>query len=75
MPKRARKHPGAQGPAKPAKPARPHRERVNFYVDAGTVTILDNLVKSLPELDSRSAAIRYLARWYERAAEGDDVTS
>jgi hypothetical protein len=74
MPKRARKHPGEQGHSRP-RPARPHKERVNFSVDAGTMKILDKLVKVQPELDSRSAAIRYLARWYDRMAEGKDVIS
>lgn len=65
MTKRAPKHP---------KQARPQRKKMQFYVDPSTVTILDNLVKSLPELDNRSAAIRYLARWYDRA-QGEDLAS
>lgn len=67
MPKPASKH--------PSKTAKPHKERVNFSVDAGTMKILDRLVKAQPELDSRSAAIRYLARWYDRTAQGEDVAS
>jgi hypothetical protein len=74
MPKRARKHPGTPGHGRP-KHAKPRRERVNFYVDLPTMKILDSVVKSNPELDSRSAAVRFLARWYDRAAQGKDVTS
>jgi hypothetical protein len=66
MPKRARKHP---------KHTKPQRERVNFYVDSITMKILDSLVKTNAELDSRSAAIRYVVRWYERAAQGNDAAS
>ena len=75
MPKPARKHPGASGHGRPRQPARPQKARVNFYVDTGTVKILDNLVKTQPELDNRSAAVRFLARWYDRAAQGKDVSS
>jgi hypothetical protein len=71
MPKRARKHPGAQGAPRPPRPARPHRERVNFYVDDNTVQVLDSLVNDTPEIENRSAAIRYLARWYEMTAQGN----
>ena len=60
---------------KTPKPPRVHRERVNFYVDLATVRILDNLVKTQPELENRSAAVRFLARWYDRAAQGPDATS
>ena len=57
------------------KPARPHRARVNFYVDDETVATLDNLVNQTPEIENRSAAIRYLARWYEQTSRGEsDMT-
>jgi len=61
--------------SKTPKPPRVHRERVNFYVDLATVKILDNLVKTQPELENRSAAVRFLARWYDRAAQGPDATT
>jgi hypothetical protein len=50
-------------PKKP-KSSKPHRARVNFYVDDATVKVLDSLVNETPEIENRSAAIRYLARWY-----------
>ena len=60
---------------KKAKPSRPHRARVNFYVDPATVEVLDNLVNDTPEIENRSAAIRYLARWYEQTSRGEsDMT-
>jgi hypothetical protein len=77
MPKRAPKHPGTPGHGRPQapKPAKPQRERVNFYVDPDTMRILDNLVESMPDLDNRSAGLRFLARWYERTAQGSDAAS
>jgi hypothetical protein len=41
---------------------------VNFYVDPDTVKVLDMLVNEIPDIENRSAAIRYLARWYEMTA-------
>lgn len=75
MPKPARKHPGSPGHARPRRPARPQMERVNFYIDTSGLKILDKLVRTTPELDNRSAAFRYVLRWFDRAAEGKDVSS
>jgi hypothetical protein len=46
-------------------PPRVHKERINIYMDLETVTILDDLVLKLPEIETRSAAVRYLARMYK----------
>ena len=53
---------------KKSKARTPHRARVNFYVDPDTVKVLDMLVNEIPDIENRSAAIRYLARWYEMTA-------
>ena len=66
MPKPAPKH---------SKPAKLRRKKMQFYVDPSTVKILDKLVRTMPELDNRSAALRYAMSWYDRAAEGKDATS
>jgi hypothetical protein len=58
----------AKARTKTPKPPRVHKERVNFYVDLETVKILDNMVKAKPELENRSAAVRFLARHYGTAA-------
>lgn len=60
----------AKARTKTPKPPRVHKERVNFYVDLATVKILDNLVKAKPELENRSAAVRFLAREYGTAPGG-----
>jgi hypothetical protein len=57
----------AKARTKTPKPPRVHKERVNFYVDLETVKILDNMVKMKPELENRSAAVRFLARQYGTA--------
>jgi hypothetical protein len=61
MPKPASKHPGTPEHGRPGSP-KVHKERVNFYVDLATVKILDDLVEAMPEIENRSAAVRYLAR-------------
>jgi hypothetical protein len=58
--------------SKPA-PAKPPRARVNFYVDDSTVKVLDALVNDTPEIENRSAAIRYLARWYDITSHGREA--
>lgn len=60
----------ARARTKAPKPPRVHKERVNFYVDLATVKILDNLVSVMPELENRSAALRFLARQYGTAPRG-----
>jgi hypothetical protein len=49
------------------RPAKVHKERLNFYVDLETVEILDDLVTDTPEIENRSAALRYLARLYKQS--------
>jgi hypothetical protein len=60
-----------QAPKK-AKSSKPPRERQNVYLDAPTIKILNNLVTQTPEIENRSAAIRYLARWYEMTSHGSE---
>lgn len=60
----------AKARTKTPKPPRVHKERVNFYVDLATVKILDNLVSAMPELENRSAAVRYVVRQYGTTPRG-----
>lgn len=62
-------------PPRKSKPSRTRKERFEFYIDASTVETLDNLVKATPELENRSAALRFLARWYDRMSQGKDAAS
>jgi hypothetical protein len=50
------------------RPPKTHKERINVYMDLETITILDDLVIQLPEIETRSAAVRYLARMYKLSA-------
>jgi len=55
---------------KKVKSSRPPRARQNVYLDARTLKILDDVTSETPEVENRSAAIRYLCRWYDMTSHG-----
>jgi hypothetical protein len=53
-------------------PAKPRRERLNISVDQDTLRVLQEVQKTIPEIDGPSAAVRYLARCYEEELTKDN---